>query len=360
MSVDAVEQPRPIIFRDVGQVTIAGQTTEGVKINVEGDVGGIIARGPIAQVQVAGDVALMKGVDMAQKAEIMALSERLNATITAVNHLQAHDAGLDELRRALDGLAQQVTEQRLAYGGLRESLAGETQAAMEKVGAGLDELTGRLDALSQRQAEPDTHARRGKPVDPAAGSWARQPDELAIRIEASDLSGFLARGLVVEPGTCAFFMEDGSVPMGQVGPGAYALDTLLDRVPGMRGIRRVTGIVAVTGEVSLPLTLSGLRTADCATVTAQADLCFQLADALAFFVNFMQGRERVVRSDLVDYLRPEVRDAAGEWAGARPKAELSGALAHKDALAVAVEAHMGETLAALGLRFMRVRALATK
>lgn len=360
MSVDAVEQPRPIIFHDVGQVTIAGQTTEGVKINVEGDVGGIIARGPIAQVRVAGDVAMMKGVDTAQKAEIVALSERLNATIAAVNHLQSRDAGIDELRRALDGLAQQVTEQRLAYGDLSERLTGDAQAAMGQVGTALDALTARLEALAQRPAEPEDRAPRARPVDPAAGSWARQPDELAIRIEASDLSGFLARELVIEPGTCAFFMEDGSVTMGQVGPGAYALDTLLDRMPGMRGMGRVTAIVAVTGEVSLPLALSGLRTADGASVNVQADLCFQLADALSFFVNFMQGRERVVRSDLAGHLLPEVRDAAGEWAGARPKAELSGALAHKDALAAAVEAHLGETLAALGLRFMRVRALATK
>ncbi|MGC8780484.1 MAG: hypothetical protein ACP5UQ_06425 [Anaerolineae bacterium] len=173
-----------------------------------------------------------------------------------------------------------------------------------------------------------------------------------------DLPGFLGRGLVVEPGVCAIFLEEGRAAVGQVGPGHYTLDTLLDRVPGMRGIRRVTAIMAEAGEVSLPFHLADLPFADGRRVAAHAELCFRLADGLASFVNFMQGRERVLRDELRDHLLPEVEDAAREWVASRRSADLSGSLVQKDALAAAVGEHLRETLEALGLQFERVRALA--
>jgi membrane protease subunit (stomatin/prohibitin family) len=194
-------------------------------------------------------------------------------------------------------------------------------------------------------------------VDPATARWARGPDDFAARIELRDLRGFLARGLVIEPGVCAIFMEEGRAEYGQVGPGNYALDTLLDRLPGMRNNRSVTAIVADEGEVALPFVLPGLPTADGGRVTVEAGLCFRLTDGLAFLVNFMKNRNRVSQDDLRTHLLPEVRNAAGEWAAPRQAADLSGSLVQKDALANAVSEHLRETLAKLGLRFERVRSL---
>jgi hypothetical protein len=129
-------------------------------------------------------------------------------------------------------------------------------------------------------------------------------------------------------------------------------------MPGMKGICRTTALVFEGGEITLAFEIPNLSTADDRPVMAQADLCFRLTDGMAFFVNYMQGREQVLRSDLRDHLLPEVRDAAREWLVPRRSTDLRGSLEQKDALAATVAEHLRETLTALGLRFERVRALA--
>lgn len=363
--VDAVKQDRPINIGDIARLElhIGGATKEGIQIRTQ-DVGGIFARGgQIGEIHVQGDVGALVGMDPAVRQQVADLRNSVGWLSERMQRFEAAPPGpepatgddLKTLRAGLAGYQEFLTR-------LIASLAAEQRTAVIGIGVDIKLLTEKLEDLGRAQAE----ARRSqaqaalptRPVDPATARWTRRLDEFAARIEVSDLRGFLSRGLVIEPGVCAIFLEEGRAEFGQVGPGHYALDTLLDRVPGMRGIRRTTAIILDAGEITLPFELTDLPTADGRHVTARAELCFRLADGMAFFVNYIKGQPQVLRNDLRDHLLPEVRDAAGEWVAPRPSGELSGNLVQKDALAAAVAEHLRETLIKLGLRFERVRALA--
>lgn len=366
----AAERPRPPVynynFGDVGVLKLAaGRADDGSVVQVvTGDIGLFAARGAqIGNLDVQGDVGALVGVDPATQRQVADLRASVGWLAGRLVQIESRPAGpLPATEADVSALREDLAGQRAFLATLQARLSDEQQAALEGITAGLAQLGHKLDAVAgeqqaRRRAQPPT-APPAQVVDPRTARWSRGPDEFAARIEMSDLPGFLARGLVIEPGVCAIFLEDGRAEVGQVGPGHYALDTLLDRAPGMRGIRRVTAIVAEAGEVSLPFVLADLPAADGRRVTAHAELCFRLENGVAFLVNFMQGRARVSRDDLRDHLLPEVRDAAGEWIAPRPAAELGGGLVQKDALAAAVAEHLRGTLSKLGLRFERVRALA--
>jgi hypothetical protein len=314
-------------------------------------------------VEVHGDVGALVGVDRAIRQQVADLSEAIRWLGGRVQQLEAVQRGPEPATSEdLAALRADLAGHQAGIQGVLARLTAEQQAALAGLVDQVRQVEGQLAALSRAQAQAPRPAAPPAspppPVDPATARWARRPDCVAQRIEITDLRGYLARSLVIEPGVRAIFLEGGRAEVGQVGPGHYALDTLLDRIPGMRGIRRTTALVFESGEMALAFVLPDLPCGDGCRVAMQAELCFRLTDAMAFFVNHMQGRQEVLRAELRDHLLPEVRDAAQEWLASRRASELSGSLAQKDALAVAVAEHLRDTLNALGLRFERVRALA--
>jgi membrane protease subunit (stomatin/prohibitin family) len=200
-------------------------------------------------------------------------------------------------------------------------------------------------------------ARAPRVVNGAGARWSRPVGELAVRIEVDDLPGLLSKNLVVEPGTRALFLEDGRNALGVVGPGAYTLQTALDALPGMKGLRRVTAILLEGGEVTLPFALAGIYTADPLALKLDVVLAARIEKPMEFFVNCMQGRGRVTAADLVNRLLGEVEAAAAEWLARHTVAELGAALALREELATHIEEHLRPALRRLGLAFDRVTAL---
>lgn len=368
--IHAQERPRPVnvTVGDVARFELklaSAATTEGATIQlVTQDVGAIFNRGGrIESVEVRGDVGALVGVDPVTRQQVADLSEAMHWLGGRVQQLEAAPRGPEPATSEdIAALRADLAGHQAGIQGVLARLTSEQQAALTGLVDQVRQVEDQLAALGRAQAQASRSAipsaPPSPPVDPLTARWARRPDCVAQRIEVNDLRGYLARGLVIEPGVLAIFLEDGRAKLGQVGPDQYWLDTLLDRMPGMRGIRRTTALVFESGEMALAFALPDLPTADGRRVAAQAELCFRLADGMAFFVNYMQGSPEVLRAELRDHLLPEVRDAAREWLASRRAPELSGSLAQKDALAAAVDEHLRETLDALGLRFERVRALA--
>jgi ribosomal protein L40E len=190
--------------------------------------------------------------------------------------------------------------------------------------------------------------------------WKRGGDDFATRLEVSDLRGFFAKDLIIEPGTRAMLIADGQ-NIGVVGPGRYTLQTLLDRIPILSTLigttKTMTAILADTGDVDLDFALTNLFTKDPLKIAVKCKTVVQLSNPVLFMTNLMKDQRAFPLRAIRDYLFDEVLDAAQEFVGQRGVDELSRNLALKQQMEVEMEAHLNRTLERTGLHLVQVRTL---
>lgn len=208
---------------------------------------------------------------------------------------------------------------------------------------------------------PNCRARMETVQAPRVGDnrWRRGEDDFATHIVVDDVRGFLARDLIVEPGTQAILLVDGA-NAGVVGPGKYQMDDLIERGAvslNLRSAHRVEVILIDTADTELEFTVSGIYTADPLAVSVTCVVDVQVANPMRFFQTLMRSRRSYPVHELRDYLYGEVEDAAGEWLSAYHVEDLRTNLKVKQDLEAAIQAHLQGTEERNGLRFVRVRAL---
>jgi len=208
---------------------------------------------------------------------------------------------------------------------------------------------------------PQCQARLDTTQAPRLGDnrWRRGDDDFATHIIVDDVRGFLARDLIVEPGTQAILLVDGA-NVGIVGPGKYQMDDLIERFAvslNLRSANRIEVILIDTADTELEFSVSGIYTDDPLEVTVTCVIDVQVATPMRFFQTLMRSRRSFPIHELRDYLYGEVEDAAGEWLGAYKVEHLRTNLKVKQDLEAAIQAHLQGTEDRNGLRFVRVRAL---
>lgn len=187
--------------------------------------------------------------------------------------------------------------------------------------------------------------------------WARRPEDFATRVDVHDVPSYFRKDVIVEPGTQAILLVDGRNEAGTVGPGRYTLQTLRERMPLIGRARSVVAILVDVGATALEFTVTRLFTRDPLEIALDVRLGVQVAQPVAFLVNFMKGRRSVTLQELRQYLYPEIQNAAAEFIGRYSVQDLGTNLNLKEELAMHVEAHLMETFREMGLRFDRVRAM---
>lgn len=204
----------------------------------------------------------------------------------------------------------------------------------------------------------------GRPLDVNAAPevrgnrWARQSDDFAVRIDASDLKGLFKRGIIVDVGTNAILL-DGGANKGMLTPGTHNLDSLDKRLFDWldTGIgSQVSALLVSVTPTDLEFAAGGVFTKDPLRIGVKVRLQAQVEEPARFLINMMGGRERLTRFDLVGYLYPEVTQVLEAWVGQHTVQELAEDLSLRPQLELALEETLKTTFRQSGLKFINVRA----
>jgi hypothetical protein len=187
--------------------------------------------------------------------------------------------------------------------------------------------------------------------------WARNDGDFAVRIEANDLPGMLQRGLIVEPGTNALFIERG-VNRGVVPPGAYGVEGAGQKLWNWAssGIpEQATVLLVSVTPAELQFSLGGRFTRDPLPIGLTVRLQVEVTEPARVLINLLGGRERYTLEDLRQYLYPEVVQAADDWLRKHSLQELAEQPGQREALELALEQSLQTTFSQSGLRFLQAR-----
>ncbi len=179
--------------------------------------------------------------------------------------------------------------------------------------------------------------------------WAREPDDLGVRIDLWQIDGWLKKPLEVDAGTKAILIGDGTI-VDVVGPGRYELKRF-------GSFDRMSAVLVDAGDAALRVSVSGLFTSDGLEVAVRCELVVQIADPTLFYTDFMKGRVLVTREDLVDEYLAETTNALDGIVGAAKFDDLTASRTVKDDYELQLDAHMRESLRRIGVGIVQTRSM---
>ncbi|MHC4253577.1 MAG: SPFH domain-containing protein, partial [Planctomycetota bacterium] len=139
------------------------------------------------------------------------------------------------------------------------------------------------------------------------GRWARQDEDVALKIDAADLDGFLKKGLDIEQGTEAALFQHGKL-VGVVGPGRYTADSVFKRLTPLAKVP-TTILLYDASDHEITVETDGLRTADGLQVSATYKVVVRITDAGGFAENLFKGRRTLKLPALAGRISDDLRGA---------------------------------------------------
>ncbi|MHC4198379.1 MAG: SPFH domain-containing protein [Planctomycetota bacterium] len=144
-------------------------------------------------------------------------------------------------------------------------------------------------------------------VELTDGRWPRQDEDIALKVETSDLRGFIKKELDIEQGTEAALFQHGRL-VGVVGPGRYTADSIFKRITPLAKVP-TTILLYDASDREITVETDGLRTSDGAGVSATYKVTLRLTDAANFFENLFKGRRSLKLPALAERISDELRAA---------------------------------------------------
>jgi len=160
-------------------------------------------------------------------------------------------------------------------------------------------------------------------------------------------------------GTNALMIENG-INRGLLPPGTYTLDSLDKRLLDWlsTGLARTATVLLVdVMPAELEFHMGGIFTSDPINIGMSVRLNAQVDEPALFLVNMLGRRERMSRTDLMEYLNPEIAQLVEGWVRHHTVQELAEDLSLKEKLELALEEALKTTFAQTGLKFLNVRTL---
>ncbi|MCP3861398.1 MAG: hypothetical protein GY704_17245, partial [Phycisphaeraceae bacterium] len=157
---------------------------------------------------------------------------------------------------------------------------------------------------------------------PKSDRWEREPNDLAIRIEAEDVATVWGnKPYVVYEGTEAIIFECG-VLQGRLEAGEHDVDGPLRKF--LRGKDPTALILTDAGDVSMDFEIENLASAEHIELEMGVRLVVRLDQPEAFYQNVMKDRRRYLLDDFKSHLHPEILDALLAFTGIHPIEDLYG------------------------------------
>jgi hypothetical protein len=188
-----------------------------------------------------------------------------------------------------------------------------------------------------------------------AGGWDRGDDNFATKVPETVINAGAKDGFEVRHGSKALFFDQGKlVEIAESGQYTTSEEGgFLAKLFGKK--RKLSAVLIDGGDVVLPFTMDGIKTADNFYISVQADVVLHLEDPNAFFINVMKEKVEFKNHELRSMLFGEVENAIQEAVVGLAFAELTSKQAGKDELASHLERHLSTTFGRNGFGFGQVR-----
>ncbi|HID69018.1 MAG TPA: hypothetical protein EYP35_00825 [Desulfobacterales bacterium] len=188
------------------------------------------------------------------------------------------------------------------------------------------------------------------------GGWDRGEDNFATKVPEAVINAGAKDGFEVRHGSKALFFEQGKlVEIAESGRYTTSEGGFLAKLFGKK--RKLSAVLVDGGDVVLPFTMDGVKTADNLFVGVQADVVLRLEDPNAFFINVMKEKADFKNHELRAMLFGEVENAIQEAVAGLAFAELTSKQTAKDELASRLEMHLRTTFGRSGFDFGQVRSI---
>jgi hypothetical protein len=188
-------------------------------------------------------------------------------------------------------------------------------------------------------------------------TWARQPEDIAARLQVQDVQGRFVKPVVIEEGTSALVFQDGRYA-GTLPSGRYDHTSLLQRVASRLNLAAPAVFVLVdSADVELELTSDCLTTENL-PVSVTSRIVIALKEPLAYFQNFIKSRSRVLKGELEESLENEITTALQHAVRSVSLHDLTGNLKLRESVLDILVRHLSVTLARYGLALVHVSSLA--
>lgn len=199
----------------------------------------------------------------------------------------------------------------------------------------------------------------------AGRMWQRRAGLFAQRIEVDDTWKLIEKRMMdilhIQEGTTAILLE-GGVYRGILPPGRHTLDSLLRSLKEWGDPAPRTVVLVDSGDIVLPVQVSGLRSKEELPLEMTAELLFRFdaAGAIPFLANLLKERTELTYDDLRAAFSMEGGYAAKNLCNATGIESLVKDPQRRLALEDELRRTWAESLARLGLQLQRVTAVEFK
>ncbi len=186
--------------------------------------------------------------------------------------------------------------------------------------------------------------------------WAREPEEFAVVLDVEDLAGFLAKSLVVEPGTRALLFR-GERHAGVLEPGRHTVESVPRRLATLGRDGPTTVVLVSADDVAVELDLPEVWTADEQVVSVKVFLVVRLVDPQAFRREVVGARWRVLLDDIRELWRAEGLPVVAEIVRRETLESLCARPGLREAVEEELRIELNGTCARSGLELVQLRCL---
>ena len=184
--------------------------------------------------------------------------------------------------------------------------------------------------------------------------WMCGPDMIARRIEEQDLEGIFRKGLVVEHGTRAIFLQEGRLA-GILEPGFYTISTFKEKILSFNFSVPSTVILIRAADIELDFEIPRFFSKEEIELSVRCKMVQNVEKPEFFFTNLLQQRIAFSKSDLQRFLEQEMANVLQPLIRAESVKDLYANAELKKRIELALESEMRITLERSGLRLIQLR-----
>lgn len=184
-------------------------------------------------------------------------------------------------------------------------------------------------------------------------SWKREESGFAQRVDVGEIKGFFRKGIVVEQGSKAMFIQDGKLS-GVLLPGKYDAGGVVDRLKDANIFGSSTVILVDDSDVPLDLDIEDVITKESIRVGVKSRVTVQMEAPEIFLTNFMKGKDSVKIHDMTAALQDEMKMVVQSQIRDHSVDDIAGNLDLKKKLEQDFQYQMKTTLERYGIKLVQL------
>jgi len=186
--------------------------------------------------------------------------------------------------------------------------------------------------------------------------WQRRPNDLAHRFEVADLNSYflgVTKKITVMQGTKAIFLQGGKY-MGDLPPGTYTADSLLQFLKTLNFYEKTTIILVDDGDIPVDFSIGGLRTSENFDAGVKGRMVVKVDKPILLFDNLMKAKPHLEIIDLLGNVRNEMLNVLQSKVKGYSFEDLYGNLELRKELQQDFEFNLTTTLTRWGLQLVHL------